>query len=111
MEDDAARRDDDVRAQLEQPLAQPRHLGTRIRSARGPQPQFLHQDVRGGGEEHAQLIRPEPTATGAADLESRVQFLDSVFDVAAGAVDLLVDEPGSLSEIRDYVLGIVSRLA
>src|ERR1700687_2117634 len=86
MEDDAARRDDDVRAQLEQPLAQPRHLGARIRGARCPQPEFLHEDVRSGGEEHAQLIRPEATATGATNLEPVVQFLDPVFDVAARAV-------------------------
>src|SRR6266851_2264194 len=72
-----------VSAQLEQPLAQPRHLGARMRGARRPQPQFLHEDVRGSGEEHAQLIRPKATATGAADLESLVQLLDPVFDVAA----------------------------
>src|SRR6266851_4496209 len=109
MEDDATRRDDDVSAELEQLLTQSRHLGARTSGARRPQPQFLHEDIRGGGEEHAQLIRPEATATGAANLESVVQFLDPVFDVAAGAVDVLVDEPGRLPEIRDDEAGVVSR--
>jgi hypothetical protein len=39
-----------------------KHLGARTRGARGPQAEFLHKDVRGGREEHAQLIRPEAPA-------------------------------------------------
>jgi len=78
MEDDAAHGDDHVDAQFEQPLAQPRDLGVRTRGARGPQAEFLHEDVRGGREEHAQLIRPEATATRAADLKPVVQFLDPI---------------------------------
>ena len=66
MEDDAAHRADDADAQLEEPLAQRRHLRARAGRAGGPQPEFLHEDVRGGGEEHAQLIGPEATAAGAA---------------------------------------------
>ena len=101
MEDDAADRDDDVDAELEQALAQRGHLRAGTRGARGPQPEFLHEDVRGGREEHAQLIGPEATATRAPDLEPVVEFLDPIFDVAAGAVDVLVDEPRRLPEIRD----------
>lgn len=96
MQHDAAHGDDHVDAQFEQPLAQPRHLGARTRGARSPQAEFLHEDVRGGREEHAQLIGPEATAARSSDLEPVVQFLDPIFDVAAGAVDALVDEPGRL---------------
>ena len=102
MQDDAADRDDDMDAQLQQALAQPRHLGAGTRGARGPQPEFLHEDVRRGREEHAQLIGPEATATRAPDLEPVVEFLDPIFDVAARTVDLLVDEPRRLPQIRDH---------
>jgi hypothetical protein len=44
------------------------------------------------------LIRPEAV----------VQFLDPVFDVATGAVDVLVDELGRPPEIRDDIPGVVS---
>src|SRR3989442_843526 len=111
MEDDAAYGDDHVDAQFEQPLAQPRDLGVRTRGARGPQAEFLHEDVRGGREEHAQLIRPEATATRSSDLKPVVQFLDPIFNVAAGAVDVLVDEAWRRPEIRDDKARIVARLA
>src|SRR6267378_5699518 len=101
MEDDAAHGDNHVDAQFEQPLAQPRHLGARTRGARGPEAEFLHEDVRGGREEHAQLIRPEATAARAADLQPLVQFLDPIFDVATRAVDAFIEEAGRLPQIRD----------
>ena len=42
-----------MHAQCEQSFAQPRHLSASTRGARGPQPEFLHEDVRGGRQEHA----------------------------------------------------------
>ncbi|MCA1560538.1 MAG: hypothetical protein LC804_09820 [Acidobacteria bacterium] len=50
VQHDAADRDDDMDAQFQQPLAQPRHLGARTRGARGSPAEFLHEDVRGGGQ-------------------------------------------------------------
>src|SRR3989442_1296616 len=70
VEDDAAHRVDDVDAELEQPLTQRGHLRAGAGRARGAQPEFLHEHVRGGGEEHAQLIGPEAPAARASDLES-----------------------------------------
>src|SRR5712692_3222659 len=101
MEDDAAHRPDDMDAELEQALTQRGHLRAGAGRVRGPQPEFLHEDVRGGGEEHAQLIGPEATAARASDLESVVEFLDPIFDVAAGAVHLFVDKARRRPEIRD----------
>ena len=40
MQDDAARRADDMHPQLQQPVAQPRHLGAGTAGARRPQPQL-----------------------------------------------------------------------
>ena len=54
--------------QFEEPVAQPRHLGAGTGGARRAQPEFLHQHVGGGGEQHAQLIGPEATAARAVDL-------------------------------------------
>ena len=51
MQDDAADRDDDMDAELEQPLAERGHLRTGAGRARGPQPEFLQEDVRRRGAE------------------------------------------------------------
>ena len=83
---------DDVGSELEQPVAEPRHLGAGTRGARRAQPEFLQEHVSGGGQQDAQLVRPEPTAARAVELEAIDQFLDAVLDVAAGTVDPLVDE-------------------
>jgi hypothetical protein len=83
MEDDAAHGADNPDAEFEQALPQRAHLRAGAGRARGPQPEFLHQDVRGGGEEHTQLIRPEASAARAPDLEALVELLDPIFDVAA----------------------------
>src|SRR5947209_19514630 len=80
MEDDAAHGAHDMDAKCEQPLPQCGHLRAGAGRARRPQPEFLHEHVRGGGEEHAQLIGPEATAAGASDLESVVEFLDPIFN-------------------------------
>src|SRR3989454_11143932 len=110
MENDATYRDDDVDAQFEQPLPQPGHLGARTGGAPGPQAEFLHEDVRRRREEHAQLIRPEATATRASDLESIVEFLDPILDVSTSAVDVLIDPARRLPQIRDHEAGVVARL-
>jgi hypothetical protein len=34
-------------------------LGARVHGARGVPPQFLQEDIGGGREGHAELIRPE----------------------------------------------------
>jgi len=110
MEDDAAHGAQDMDAKFEQPLPQRGHLRPGARRARRPQPEFLHEHVRGGGEEHAQLIGPEATAAGASDLESVVEFLDPIFNVAACTVDTLVDEPRRLPQIRDHKARVVAGL-
>src|SRR2546426_5680100 len=110
MEDDTAHRRDDMDAEFEQPLTQRGHLRAGADGARGPQPEFLHEDVRGGGEEHAQLIGPEATAAGAPDLESLVELLDPILDVAARAIDPFVQEAGRLPQIRDHKARVVAGL-
>ena len=92
MQDHATDRADDVRPQFEEPIAQPRHLGAGTGGARRAQPEFLHEHVGGGGEQHAQLIGPEATAARAVDLQAINQLLDAVLDVAAGAVDPFIEE-------------------
>ena len=76
VEDDAAHRGDDVGPQFEQPVPQPGHLGASTGGPRRAQPEFLHQHIGRGGEEDAQLIRPEATAAGPTDLEPVVQLFD-----------------------------------
>src|SRR5437867_5159487 len=111
MEHDAAHRPDDMDAELEQSLTQRGHLGAGAGRARGPQPEFLHEHVRGGGEEYAQLIGPEATAARASDLESVVEFLDPIFDVAAAAVHVFVDEARRWPQRRDDESRIVPRVS
>ena len=81
----------DLHAQLEQPVPQPGHLRAGARRVGRARPQFLHQHVGGGSQEHAQPVRRERAATTrAVDLQC-LQFLDPVLDVPAGAADLLVE--------------------
>ena len=111
VEDDPAHRSDHVGTQLEQPVAQPRHLGAGTGGPRRAQPEFLHQHIGRGGEEHAQLIGPEATAARPTDLEPIVEFLDPILDVAAGTVDPLVDEAWRLAQIGNDKARVVLRLA
>ena len=76
MQHHAADRADDVDPQLQQPVAQPRHLAAGTRSTRRPQSQLLHEHVGRGRQEDAHLVRPEPTAARAVDLQPIEQFLD-----------------------------------
>ena len=96
---------------LREPVAQPRHLGAGTGGARRAQPEFLHQHVGGGGEEHAQLIGPEATAARAVDLQAIEQLLDPIFDVAAGAVDPFIEEARRLAQIGHDEARVVARLA
>ena len=70
-------------AELEQSFTQPGHLGASTRRARGSQPELLHEDERGGREEHAQLIGPEATAARAPDLKSVVEGIKFVRKITA----------------------------
>ena len=68
MQDDAADGADDVDAQLQEPVAEPGHLGPRTSGACGAQPKLLQEHVGGGGQQDAELVRCEPAAAGAVDL-------------------------------------------
>src|SRR6266403_6307674 len=111
MEHEAAHRPDDMDAEREQPLSQRGHLRAGAGRARGPQPEFLHEHVRGGGEEHAQLIGPEATAARASDLESVLEFLAPIGVVGAFAVHLFVYEPRRWPKRRDDESRIVPRVS
>jgi hypothetical protein len=111
MQHKAAGTGDDPRADLEQAFAQRRDLRARVGGAGRVPPKFLQQDVRGGGEEHAQLVGPEPHATRAIDLEAVMQFLDPILDVAALTVHALVDPARALPQIGDDEPRVVARLA
>ena len=101
MQDEAPYRPDDVDAEFEQALTQECHLRAGTGGACGSQPQFLHEHVGRRGEEHAQLIGPETTAAGAPKLKPVVEFFDPILNVAARAVDALIEKAGRLPQIRD----------
>ena len=100
VEDDAAHRGDDVGPQFEQPVPQPGHLGASTGGPRRAQPEFLHQHIGRGGEEDAQLIRPEATAAGPTDLEPVVQLFDPILDVTAGTVERWTPKFGQLAKVE-----------
>ena len=70
MQNEATRRADNVHPQLEQPVPQPAHLGAGAGGTRRPQPQLLHEHVRRGSQQDAQLVRREVSATRAVDLQA-----------------------------------------
>jgi len=107
MQDEAAHRDHHARPELDEVLAQGGDLGAGTGGAGGAQPQFLHQHVGGRGEQHPELVGPEARAAGAADLQTVVQFLDAVLDLAALAVDPLVHAAGGLPQVGDDEAGVV----
>ena len=76
-----------MNAQLQEPVAQPGHLGSGTGGACGAQPELLHEHVGGGRQQDPQLVRGEPAAAGAVDLQPVEQFLDPVLDVTARAID------------------------
>ena len=69
MQNHAADRADDVGPQLQQPVAQPRHLAAGTRSTRRPQSQFLHEHVGRGGQEDAQLRISLKWITDSGDVD------------------------------------------
>ena len=81
MQDEAADGADDVDAELEQPIAQPHHLGSGTRGARRVQPQFLHEHVGCGGQKNAQLVRPRSlqqlVRSSCRSLSSLIRFSTS----------------------------------
>ena len=81
----------DPYAEFQQPLAKGTHLGASTVAPAGAQTQLLHQDVRGGRQQNAELIGHEAGAAGTVDLQTVVQLLDPILDVSTVAVDLLVD--------------------
>ena len=68
---------------------------------RAAEPQFLQQHVGRGGEQHAQLVGEEPRATGAIEGDVE-QLLDAVLDLAALAVDALVDALRLARQVGDH---------
>ena len=74
------------------------------------QPHLLHEHVGGGRQQDPQLVRPEAVTARAVDLQAVVQFLDAVLDVAAPAVDLLVEEARRLAQVGDDEARVVARL-
>ena len=96
---------------FKQSLAQGGHLRAREAGAGRAASQLLHEHVGGGGQQHPQLIGQEARAAGAVDLKPVMQFFYAVLDVGAGAVDLLVQPPGSALEIGDDEARIHLRLA
>src|SRR5437867_9510154 len=86
VEHEAPHRDDHVRAELEQPLAQRLNLRSRARGSGGTQPELLHEDVRRGGHEHPKLIRPETRAARPVDLQPALELLHAVLRIPALAV-------------------------
>ena len=108
MQDIPAHTHGDLYADLQQALAQRRHLGARVDGARRAETEFLQQDVRGSREQHAELIRPETRAARAIDLESVMQFLDPILDLAPLAIDRLVHPPRRMGKIGDDEARVVA---
>ena len=71
MQDDSAHGADDVDSELEEPIAEPRHLGAGACGAGGAQAKLLQEHVGGGGQQDAELVCCEPAAAGAVDLYRR----------------------------------------
>ena len=111
MQDDTADGADDMNAQLQEPVAQPGHLGSGTGGACGAQPELLHEHVGGGRQQDPQLVRGEPAAAGAVDLQPVEQFLGPVLDVTARAIDFLVEGPRRSTQVGHDEAGIVPRLA
>src|SRR5204862_1785979 len=71
---------------------------------------LLHQHVRGGCQQHAQLIGKEPRATRAVERETVVELLDAVLDLTPLAVDPLVHPTRSALEVGDHEPWVVAHL-
>jgi hypothetical protein len=111
MQDDPADGGDHLSTELEQSVAQRRHLGTSAGGPCGTESQLLDEHVGSSGEEDAELVGEEAGAAGAINLESVVKLFDPVFDLSTIAIDVLVDEARCLSQVGDEESGIVLHLA
>jgi Ca2+-binding RTX toxin-like protein len=76
--------------EFEQLLAQRAHLSTRELPDSGVQAQLLPQHIGGSGQQNAQLVGQKARAARTINLQSMVQFLQAILNLAASAVDLLV---------------------
>jgi hypothetical protein len=77
MQHDASGRNDHPGAKFQQPLAERPNLCARAAGAGGSQAQLLHQHVGRDSQQHAELVGPEASATGAVDVQL-VEFLDAL---------------------------------
>jgi hypothetical protein len=109
MQHHAAHRDHHAGTQLQQPFAERPDLSASTVGVCGAQAQLLHQHLGRSGQQHAELIGPEVTATGAVDLKS-VQFFDPVLDLATLAVDLFVEPLRTLCHVGDDEARVLFRL-
>ena len=78
----------------DQRLPQPRDLRAAERGAVGAELQLLAEDKGRRRQRDAQLIGPEPRATGASEGQREFQFLEPILTVTARAVDMGVDLGG-----------------
>jgi len=107
VEDDPADGDDHLRANLEKAVSEGPDLGSGAGRSSGAEPQLLHEDIGGGGEQDPKLVGPEAGATGPVDLQAVMEFLDAVLDLPTAAIDLLVDPLGGPGEIADDEAGVL----
>ena len=114
VQHDAADRNDHPSSEFQQALAQSPDLRSRASGPRCPQSQFLQQDIGSRAEQNPKLIGPEIGATGAANTDPLVQFLDPVFGVPALTIDLFVNPAGALGLIGDdesrVIFGVLALL-
>jgi len=111
MQDDPTDRADDVDADRDQRLPQPRDLRTAERGPVGAKLQLLEEDEGRGRQRDAQLIGPEARATGTPEGEGVFKFLQPILAIAARAIDVRVDPFGRLAQIGDDKARVIARLA
>ncbi len=111
VQDDPTDRANDVDADRDEGLPQPRDLRATERGPVGVELELLEEHKSRRRQRDAQLIGPEARATGAPEGEGEFQFLEAILTVAAGAIDLGVDPFGRLTQIRDDKVRVIARLA
>jgi len=92
-QDESSHRGDDLDADLEEFEPQGGDLSARPVGTSSSETDLLQQSIGRGGEQHAQLIGEEPRTAGAIKRDVK-QLLDPVLDLAALAVDPLIDAAG-----------------
>ena len=91
--DDAPNRRLEPRYQFQQAQLLGADLGIFGSAPSGLEAKLLHQHIGGSPHLQPQLVGQETRATGAVGLKAERQFLESVFHIAPGAVNVLVDMP------------------